>query len=704
MSAREPAAARRRLLAATIAALLPLPALCPARALAQAPGAAPPASTSAPRLLKVVDPAFVDTTVKACDDFFDYANGAWLKHDTIPAAYSSSGVTRDMSDANELVVRSVLDDAVAQRAAQSEGSTPRKLGTFFASCMDSAAIEAAGLDPIRPWLAGIDSVTSRARLVPEIGALQVRGTNVVFGYSPTPDPHDAGRYMAWLYQGGLGLPDRDYYTDSGPSADSTRQAYVEHVTRMLTLAGERAGRAASDARLVMALETELAKASKTRVELRVPAATDHPMSVAQLDTLARDVSWPRYFRTIGLTVPVHRVNVAEPDFVRRVGQLLQTAPLAEWRAYLRYHVLSQAAPWLSTPFVNENFAFSSRFTGARQLLPRWKRCLRETDGELGEALGQAYVAKTFPPEARARAKAVIDNIRAAFAERLGHLTWMSDTTRAQALDKLAKMGEKVGYPDHWRDYTKLVVQDGPFALNVARSNAFEWRRVVNRPGSPVDTTEWDITVPTVNAYYDPSKNEMVFPAGALVPQTFDPNADDGANYGSLGGSWAGHELTHGFDDEGRHYDASGNLRDWWTPADSAHFAEQAERIIRQFDGYIQVDTFHVNGKLTEGENIADFGGVLTGYDALERALARDGRPGRIDGYTPEQRFFLAYAQSWRVHNRPERLRTRVKTDPHAPERWRVNGPLSNAPAFAQAFGCKPGDPMVRSQDSIPHIW
>jgi putative endopeptidase len=704
MPARVPAAPRRGLRAVAFAALLALPALLPARAVAQGPGAAPPAGGLTPRLLKVVDPAFVDTTVRACTDFFGYANGAWLAHDTIPAAYSSSGVSRDMSDANELVVRSVLDDAVAQRAAQPEGSTPRKLGTFYASCMDSTAIEAAGLGPIRPTLAGIDSVRSRARLVPEIAALQMHGADVVFGYSPSPDPHDAGRYMAWLFQSGLGLPDRDYYTDTGPSADSTRRAYIEHVTRMFALGGETAARAAQDARLVMVLETELAKASLTRVALRDPAATDHPMSVAALAALARAVAWPRYFRAIGLTVPVQRVNVAEPAFVRRVGALLQTASLAQWRAYLRYHALTQAAPWLSTPFVQENFTFSSRFTGAKQLLPRWKRCLRETDGDLGEALGQTYVAKTFPPEARVRAKAVIDDIRAAFAERLRHLSWMSDTTRARALDKLAKMGEKVGYPDHWRDYTRLTVEDGPFALNVARANAFEWQRVVNRPGSPVDTTEWGITVPTVNAYYDGTKNEMVFPAGALVPQTFDPNADDGANYGSLGGSWAGHELTHGFDDEGRHYDAAGNLRDWWMPADSVHFTQQADIVVRQFDGYIQVDTFHVNGKLTEGENIADFGGVLTGYDALERALARDGRPGLIDGYTPEQRFFLGYAQSWRVNNRLERLRTRVKVDPHAPERWRVNGPLSNSPAFAQAFGCKPGDPMVRSRDSIPQIW
>jgi predicted metalloendopeptidase len=430
------------------------------------------------------------------------------------------------------------------------------------------------------------------------------------------------------------------------------------------------------------------------------------MNGAQLAALAPRIAWAQYFRAIGLRAPVQKVNVAEPAFVKRVDSLLQATPLGTWRAYLTYHAIASAAPWLSAPFVQEDFAFRSRFSGARALLPRWKRCSREADGDLGEALGQAYVAKTFPPEARTRARAVIDDIRTAFGQRLQHLTWMSDSTRAQALDKLARMGEKVGYPDRWRDYSRLHVSEGPFVLNVAAANAFEWQRTVNRPGAPVDTTEWGITVPTVNAYYDPSKNEMVFPAGALTPQTFDANADDAANYGSLGGSWAGHELTHGFDDEGRHYDANGNLRDWWQPSDSVHFVEQAALVEQQFNAYIQVDTFHVNGKLTEGENIADWGGLLTAYDALESRLARQGggRPELIEGYTPEQRYFLAYAQSWRVHVRPEQLRTRVTVDPHAPEQWRVNGPLSNIPAFAQAFGCKAGDPMVRPKEKIPAIW
>jgi putative endopeptidase len=677
-------------------------ALVPGRLSAQGPGAQPP--QPAPRPIKVVDTDWIDTTAKACTDFFQFANGAWIRNDTIPAAYSSSGVTRDMSDANELVVRSVLDDAAAARASLPQASTEWKLGTFYASCMDSTVIEAAGLSPIRPWLAEIDRITTRQQLLSEIAALQVRGLNVAFRFGADVDNHDAEHYIASFFQGGLGLPDRDYYTTEGASSDSTRRAYVAHLTRLFVLGGESQSRAEHDAAQVMALETEMAKASMTRVAMRDPAATDHPMTMNALDTLASHVQWPRYFRSVGLTHSVGKVNVGVPDFLRRVSQLVATAPLAQWKAYLRAHLISGSASWLSAPFVQENFAFSSRFTGAKQLLPRWKRCLRETDGSLGEALGQAYVAKTFPPEARARARAVIEDVRAAFRVRLQRLSWMSDATRTQALDKLDKMTEKVGYPDHWRDYGRLAVREGPFVLNVARASAFEWQRTINRPGQPVDKTEWGITVPTVNAYYDATKNEVVFPAGALVPQTFDPKADDGANYGSLGGSWAGHEITHGFDDEGRHYDAAGNLRDWWSPSDSVHFSQQAELVVQQFNGYVQVDTFHTNGKLTEGENIADFGGLLIGYDALERALQRDGRPGLIEGYTPEQRFFLGYAQSWRVHNRPERLRTRVRTDPHAPEFWRVNGPLSNIPAFAQAFGCKSGDPMVRAPENVPQIW
>jgi putative endopeptidase len=654
--------------------------------------------------LRVVDPGMIDATAKACGDFFLFANGAWLARDTIPAAYSSSGVSRDMADRNELVVRSVLEDAMSKRSSPATNSTQRKLGTFYASCMDSAGAESKGATTLRPLLARIDGITSRGQLLGQIVELQVNGGNALFAYVPSADAHDAAHYIVWLTQAGLGMPDRDYYTDQGPSADSLRTAYVDQITKILTLAGADAPTAASEATRVMALETELAKASTRRVDLRDPAATDHPMTLAQLGDLSPNVDWPAYFRAIGLTASIGKVNVANPDFFKRASELIAAVPLADWRAYLRFHALFQVSPWLSTPFVNENFAFVSHFTGAKELLPRWKRCAQETDRLMGEALGQAYITRTFPPEARVKARAIIDDIREAFHARLLRLTWMSDSTRTQALDKLAKMAEKVGYPDRWRDYSHLVVGEGAFALNVQRARAFEWRRVVNRPSLPVDKTEWEMTVPTVNAYYDPTVNQMVFPAGALVPQTFDPAADDAANYGSLGGSWAGHELTHGFDDEGRHYDAAGNLRDWWLPSDSVHFSEQAALVVQQYQGYVQVDTFHVNGRLTLGENIADYGGVLTGYDALQRALQRNGRPGPIDGFTPEQRYFIAYAQSYRQHTRPASLRTRVTVDPHAPEEWRVNGPLSNMAEFATAFGCKPGDPMVRPAELVPHIW
>lgn len=666
-------------------------------------GAPIAAQTTIP-VLKVFDASYIDKSANACQDFFAFANGAWVKRDTIPAAFSSSGVGKDMTDRNELVVRSVLEQAMASRHSKTASSTDAKLGTYYASCMDSARAEKEGVAPIAGHLHEISEVTTRAGLIQQIARLQTDGVNAVFNFFPSADPKDAAHYIAWASQGGLGMPDRDYYTKTDRASDSLRQKYVAHIAKSLTLAGETSGAAAADARKVLALETELAKASMTRVERRDPNATYHKTTVMELETLAPAINWPLYFRTVGLTSPVAFINVAQPEFMRRASALLTTLPLDDWRAYLRYHLISSASPWLSSPFANEAFAYGALYSGAKEMLPRWKRCLRETDHQLGEALGQAYVARTFSPAAKAEAKQVIDDIRASFRDRLTALTWMSDSTKRYALAKLTSMNEKVGYPDHWRDYSRLVVVDGPFAPNVFRANAFEWQRVANRPGKPVDKTEWDMTVPTVNAYYDPSINEMVFPAGALSPQTFDASGDLASNYGSLGGSWAGHELTHGFDDEGRHYDASGNLRDWWAPSDSVRFNEQAAKIVNQFDSYIQVDTMHVNGKLTLGENLADFGGLVTAYDALERALTRTGKREIIDGYTPEQRFFIAYAQSWRQHSRPEQLRSRVMTDPHAPAEWRTNGPVSNMPQFAEAFHCNAGDPMVRPAELIPHIW
>ena len=455
--------------------------------------------------------------------------------------------------------------------------------------------------------------------------------------------------MAFLGQGGLrDARSRLLHERGTPRPDSLRQAYARHVTNTLERSPAQRPAAALPRRM---RNTSHGARGPRWQRRRSPAwrcairkATDHPTSLATLHTTVSAIDWTSYFRTIGLESTPARVNLSEPAFFKEANHLLVSTPVPVWKAYLRYHLISAGERWLSTPFVNEDFAYTSLFTG-REATPAALEALSPGDRRrVGEALGKAYVDKTFPPEAKARAKEIIDDVRAAFAERLRHLTWMSDTTRQKALAKLAQMHEKVGYPDVWRDYSKLEVAEGPFVLNVFRADQFEWHRVVGRPGSPVDTTEWGMTVPTVNAYYDGSKNEMVFPAGALEPQTFDPKADDGANFGSLAGSWAGHELTHGFDDEGRHFDAKGNLTDWWTATDGAKFTTQADLIVKQFNSYVAVDTLHVNGKLTEGENIADFGGILTGYDALERALEQHGRPGLYRrGFTPEQRFFLGYA-------------------------------------------------------------
>jgi putative endopeptidase len=683
---------------------LSLLALCIPFSVSRAQNQSSSGAVPIPARLKVFDPAYIDTSVNACQDFFAFANGEWIKHDTIPAAFSSSGVSKEMTDANELVVRSVLEDAMAARRERPANSTVAKLGRYYASCMDSARADREGVSPLKADIAAINAINTRPQLIREIAALQRNGSNALFNFFPSADPKDAEHYIVWIAQGGLGMPDRDYYTKTDAASDSLRQKYVAHVAKTLELAGEPAIAAAADARRIMALETELAKASMTRVERRDPNASYHKTALADLQQMSGPFSWPDYFRAAGMTAPIKFVNVSQPVFLRRAGELIASTPLEDWRAYLRYHLVSTAAPWLSSDFAKEDFAYRSLYSGTKEMLPRWKRCLRTTDDQLGEALGEAYVARTFSPQAKAQAKQVIDDIRASFHDRLMALPWMSDSTRRYALGKLARMNEKVGYPDRWRDYSTLQVEDGAFAPNVFRANAFEWRRTINRPGKPVDKTEWGMTVPTVNAYYDPSVNEMVFPAGALLPQTFDASGDMAANYGSLGGSWAGHELTHGFDDEGRHYDAEGNLRDWWAASDSVAFNEQAQRVVDQFAGYIQVDTLHVNGKLTLGENIADYGGLVTAYDALERALARSGDRATVSGYTPEQRFFVAYAQSWRSHTRPEQLRTRVTVDPHAPAVWRTNGPVSNMPSFAKAFNCKPGDPMVRASSVVPQIW
>jgi putative endopeptidase len=649
-----------------------------------------------------IDLSHRDTTCAPCRDFFRYANGAWDDRTPIPAAYSRYGVSREMADRSQEGLHKLLEDAARNVTHAKPGSDEWKLGTFYGSCMDSARAEREGGKPLRPLLDKIDALKAPAELAACVAQLHATGSNAMFRFSSQQDFKNSSEVIAAVGQGGLGLPDRDYYTRPDSASAAIRTQYVAHVAAMLQLIGTPAADAKSDADHIMALETRLAKASMTRVQRRDPHAVYHRMPLDSLAVLAPALEWKVYLKASGVPV-VASLNVAQPDFFRALGVTIGDVPLADWKAYLRWHLVQHEAPYLSSAFVDEDFKFQQTLTGVKALLPRWKRCLQATDESLGEILGKEYVRENFTPQARAHALDMVHNLEAALKARLAALPWMNDSTRTQAIAKLAAFDNKIGYPDHWRDYSKLELVPGDGFTNHERAESFEQRRQLGKIGRPVDRGEWGMTTPTVNAYYNPTRNEIVFPAGILQPPYFDPLADDAFNYGSMG-AVIGHEMTHGFDDSGRQFDGSGNLHDWWTPADAAHYKAQAQRVSDQFDGFVAVDTLHVNGKLTLGENIADLGGLVVAWDAWRAAAARQAPQPNIDGYTPEQRFFLGYAQSWREKTRPERLRMLIATDPHAPEYWRVNGPLANLPEFAKAFGCKAGDAMVRPDSLRAQIW
>ncbi len=652
---------------------------------------------------KPFDAANLDTTCAPCKDFFQFANGGWLKNNPIPPAYSSWGSFTELDERNRATLHAILDDAAAKVATAPAGSNARRLGIFYGTCMDSARAEADGAAPLAGDLARISALQTPADVQAEVARLQEAGVNVLFRFSGDQDLNNSAQVIAWADQGGLGLPDRDYYTKTDSASLKLKKAYQDHVMRTLMLLGDPPSVAEVEAQRILALETALAGASMTRVARRDPKALDHKMTVADLAAMTPAFDWTAYL-TARNSGGVTALNVASPGFFKAVDSLMAKTTILDWRSYLRFHLASDAAPWLSTAFVNENFRFQQQLTGAKELFPRWRRCLDETDGQLGEALGQAYVEKTFTPAAKARALAMVTNMVAVLHDRLAGLEWMSEATRKQALVKLDAFQKKIGYPDKWRDYSALALAPGPFILNVLAAERFEHRRDLAKIGKPVDRTEWGMTPPTVNAYYNPSMNEIVFPAGILQPPFFDPAADDAINYGGMG-AVIGHEMTHGFDDQGRQFDAKGNLTDWWQPADAAKYTAQADKVVEQFNGYvIDVDSLHVNGKLTLGENIADLGGLKIAYAAMEKSLAGKPRPPKIDGFTPEQRFFLAWAQIWRRNTRPERSRMLITVDPHSPAVWRTNGPLSNLPEFARAFGCKAGDPMVRPDAARAVIW
>lgn len=645
-----------------------------------------------------VDLAAMDTTCKACQDFYQYANGNWLAHTTIPAAYSRWGTFNELADHNQEVLHTILDSLATADAPH--GTNGQKVGTFYATCMDSAAADSNGAAPLAGELARIDSIGTKAELQEEVGRLQRYGVGVMFRFGGRADDKNSAQTIAVAGQGGLGLPDRDYYTKTDSNSVDIRNAYVAHIARTLELLGQPAMSAQLDAKNIMSLETQLAQASMTRVQQRDPNAVYHKMSLQRFQMTTPHFDWTAYLDDGGLIID--SLNVRQPKFFVALDGLVSEAPLSWWKAYLKWHLVSSEAPWLGEKFDQEAFSFQQQLTGAKEQLPRWKRCLQATDRGLGEALGQEYVQRAFPPAAKARALTMVHNLEAALKDRIQQLTWMSDTTKTRALAKLAAFTEKIGYPDKWRDYSALDVRNEPFVLNQMRARRFAVEYNLHKIGKPVDRTEWGMTPPTVNAYYNPTMNEIVFPAGILQPPFFDPNADDASNYGAMG-AVIGHEMTHGFDDEGRQYGPKGNLEDWWTADDAKRYDVAAQRIIEQYDGYVAVDSVHLNGKLTEGENIADFGGLTVAYHALEHAL--EGKPHQIiDGFTPEQRFFLAWAKVWRQLQRPQMARMLVRVDPHSPGKWRVNGPLSDMPEFAKAFQCQAGDPMVRPDSLRPTIW
>jgi predicted metalloendopeptidase len=644
--------------------------------------------------------ADMDTTCAPCQDFYSYANGGWIERTTMPAAYARYGSFDELQDRNLENLRLLLEDAVRQMKRRGSRDLGR-LGLFYGSCMDSGRAEIQGWRPVEPVLERIASLESMSELSGEVAHLHAGGVPTLFRFYSAADPGNSTMMIATASQGGLGLPDRGYYLKPDPDSEKLREEYEAHVARSLGLVEIPRAEAGRQARAVMEIETALARASMTRVERRDPRATYHRMLLDEVRGLCPSFDWNAYLIASRIT-EVTDVNVRQPGFLTALDSLLQATPLEDWKAYLRWHVVRDASPLLSSVFVQEDFRFRQLLTGAKAIAPRWRRCLQATDRLLGEALGREYVKTYFPPEAKKRALAMVENLRAALRDRINGLSWMSQPTKEQALRKLDVMGVKIGYPDKWRSYSRLRLKDQAFYLNQAEASRFERAYRLGKIGKPVDKGEFSMTPPTVNARYSSSLNDILFPAGILQPPFFDPEADDALNYGGIG-AVIGHEMTHGFDDRGRQFDAEGNLRDWWTPGDAVKYKEQAERITAQFDAYTVLDSVHVNGRLTTGENLSDLGGLTVAYAALQKALA--GRPRtRIDGFTPEQRFFLAWARIWRQHIRPEEARRRIATDSHSPAVWRVNGPLANMPEFEQAFGCTDSDAMMRPQELRVVIW
>jgi putative endopeptidase len=645
------------------------------------------------------DTTNLDRTCKPCADFYQFANGGWVKNNPIPPDQSEWGSFSMLHDKNQTQLRQILETSAKAKA--SVGSNEQKIGDFYESCMDEAAIDAAGVRPLAGEFTAIAAVHDVPSLLARVAKLQAGATPALFAFGSDQDFKDSSRVIGEANQGGLGLPDRDYYTRDDEKSKTLRDQYVKHVAKMLELAGDSPEKAAAEAAAILQIETSLAKASMTNVELRDPAAQYHMMSIADAQALTPNLSWQAFFRAVG-SPPLTEMNVGQPEFFKALNGMLTSVSLDDWKAYLRWHLLNNSATALSSTFVQENFAFNGTIlTGSKEIRPRWRRCSGATDTYLGEALGQVYVQKYFPPEAKSRAQELVHNLLAALKEDIPTLSWMGPETKKEAVAKLEAFAVKIGYPDKWRDYSRLTIERGDYLGNFLRAREFEHARDLAKIGKPVDRGEWGMTPPTVDAYNNGQLNEIVFPAGILQPPFYDPRRDDAYNYGAIGAA-IGHEITHGFDDEGAQFDLHGNLKNWWTPADLKNFKERGECIATQYDGYVVDGDLHTNGKLVEGESIADLGGLTIAYAAFEKSMEGKPRVTDANGFTPEQRFFLGFAQVWHSNYRVERARLQANTNPHPLGRYRTNGVVSNMAEFSKAFHCTQGDAMVR--EKVCKIW